>query len=355
MKSTTRLAASLHFNVHAWGAAAPLFLSLQHMIDSSMSTSSRPSVPEVAAPCQPSSSSSSSSSPSTFSSTAAEYSGHLEPNPDPESLFLVTQASLLTRRLLRSRVHASPPYVRRQREMVPTDKKDSAYWDKRLKNNEAAKRSRVKRKASERLLEGQLLALSEENAQLRARVFGARHCGGPRAFATPSAPVTALPPSPRPVHRPAHFQPRLWGHGGGGGGPASTAVHPFEAETPCVGGFTPRGYPSCGAQRCVPSVFGPGAAALDDARATEMDAQGQVSSSDDVHTSTEAFSHAPGPLRHASILSRGNWLVPPMGPSAVLCSNVLLPWRSSYRVPAAVYPDLPLYIPHRPELYRETL
>uniref|UniRef100_A0AAQ4PBC5 Si:dkey-172o19.2 n=1 Tax=Gasterosteus aculeatus aculeatus TaxID=481459 RepID=A0AAQ4PBC5_GASAC len=309
-----------------------------------MSNSSSPSVQEAAAPCQPSSSSSSSSSPSSSSSSTADYSGYLEADPDPESLFPVTQASLLSRRLLRSRSHASRPYVRRKREMVPTDKKDSAYWDKRLKNNEAAKRSRERRRLSERLLEGQLLALSEENAQLRARVLGTGHCGVPRAFATSGAPVCASPGSPRPVHSAALFQPRLWGGNGGGGGPACAAVHPFEAEMlPRVGGFAPHGYYSCGAPRCVSPLFGPGAAALDggrSARAAEMDAQRHVSSSDDVHKSTEA----PGQLRHASILSRGNWLVPPLSPSAVSCNNFLLPWRSSYGVPAAVYPDLPLYI-----------
>uniref|UniRef100_A0A4W6FSF9 BZIP domain-containing protein n=1 Tax=Lates calcarifer TaxID=8187 RepID=A0A4W6FSF9_LATCA len=70
--------------------------------------------------------------------------------------------------------HASP-VTRRKREMVPADRKDSTYWDKRRKNNEAAKRSREKRRLNDLMLEGQLLALTEENAQLRAHVLSMQY------------------------------------------------------------------------------------------------------------------------------------------------------------------------------------
>ncbi|XP_068582092.1 uncharacterized protein si:dkey-172o19.2 [Cebidichthys violaceus] len=317
-----------------------------------MSTSRSPDGHGAAAPCQPSSSSS------------------VEHDPDPGLLFPMTRSSMLTRRLLRLRANASGPVARRKREMIPTDKKDSAYWDKRLKNNEAAKRSREKRRLSDLMLEGQLLALSEENAQLRAQMLS-MHRGDLRAerrkaasaFATSTAPGSTLPPSPRPVHFPALFQPRLWGHSSGGGLASflgarqqETATHPFEAQMPClssprgVGGFNPHGYHNCGTQRGISPLYGPRGlspgAALEAGRSAEMEAQRQVSSSDDIHKPAEAFPPTPDALRHASILSHRNW--PHLNHSAVMRNNFLLPWRSSYLAPPAVYPDLPLYIRERP-------
>ncbi|XP_030000019.1 nuclear factor interleukin-3-regulated protein-like [Sphaeramia orbicularis] len=61
--------------------------------------------------------------------------------------------------------------VRRKREFTPNDKKDEGYWDKRRKNNEAAKRSREKRRANDLVLERRVLGLLEENARLRAELL----------------------------------------------------------------------------------------------------------------------------------------------------------------------------------------
>lgn len=60
---------------------------------------------------------------------------------------------------------------RRKREFTPEEKKDASYWEKRRKNNEAAKRSREKRRANDFMLETRLVALSEENAALRAELL----------------------------------------------------------------------------------------------------------------------------------------------------------------------------------------
>lgn len=60
---------------------------------------------------------------------------------------------------------------RRKREFIPEDKKDSLYWEKRRKNNEAAKRSREKRKMNDHVLESHLEALKEENARLSAELM----------------------------------------------------------------------------------------------------------------------------------------------------------------------------------------
>lgn len=60
---------------------------------------------------------------------------------------------------------------RRKREFIDKDKKDESYWDKRRKNNEAAKRSREKRRANDKVLEQRVLGLLEENARLRAELL----------------------------------------------------------------------------------------------------------------------------------------------------------------------------------------
>ncbi|KAM6113489.1 NFIL3 like protein [Phoenicopterus ruber ruber] len=58
-----------------------------------------------------------------------------------------------------------------KREFMPDEKKDNTYWEKRRKNNEAAKRSREKRRLNDFAMESQLAALSEENAILRTELL----------------------------------------------------------------------------------------------------------------------------------------------------------------------------------------
>ncbi|MEQ2161973.1 hypothetical protein GOODEAATRI_015138 [Goodea atripinnis] len=59
---------------------------------------------------------------------------------------------------------------RRKREFIPEEKKDALYWEKRRKNNEAAKRSREKRRLNDYALETHFMALKEENARLSAEL-----------------------------------------------------------------------------------------------------------------------------------------------------------------------------------------
>ncbi|KAG7277286.1 hypothetical protein CRUP_036955, partial [Coryphaenoides rupestris] len=61
--------------------------------------------------------------------------------------------------------------TRHKREFTPDERKDEGYWDKRRKNNEAAKRSREKRRANDMVLETRVLGLLEENAHLRAELL----------------------------------------------------------------------------------------------------------------------------------------------------------------------------------------
>ncbi|XP_030074634.1 nuclear factor interleukin-3-regulated protein [Microcaecilia unicolor] len=60
---------------------------------------------------------------------------------------------------------------RRKREFMPDEKKDAMYWEKRRKNNEAAKRSREKRRLNDFALESRMVALSEENNYLKAELL----------------------------------------------------------------------------------------------------------------------------------------------------------------------------------------
>ncbi|XP_031719996.1 nuclear factor, interleukin 3 regulated, member 4 [Anarrhichthys ocellatus] len=60
---------------------------------------------------------------------------------------------------------------RRKREFIPEEKKDALYWEKRLKNNEAAKRSREKRRMNDYVLETHLTALKEENSRLSTELM----------------------------------------------------------------------------------------------------------------------------------------------------------------------------------------
>ncbi|XP_067677838.1 nuclear factor interleukin-3-regulated protein-like isoform X2 [Haliotis asinina] len=68
--------------------------------------------------------------------------------------------------------------MRAQREFVPIDKKDSAYWSKRLKNNESARRSRLKKRAIERTMEARFKELQLENIELKHELAALkRHFG----------------------------------------------------------------------------------------------------------------------------------------------------------------------------------
>lgn len=341
-----------------------------------MSAPRSPGGAGAADPCQPSS--------------PVESSAHQEAEADPRVLLSVTRSSLLARRLLRLRTcrgHVGP-ITRRKREMIPANRKDSTYWDKRRKNNEAAKRSREKRRLNDLMMEGQLLALSEENAQLRAHVLSLQYHSSLCAEMTKAAPPGATSnPSvvastlsfPRGAHTPSLFQAGHWGSSRGspasilGVRPQETASHPhFDANfnyfgsTKGAGGLNPLSAHSCSAQPGILPL--PGGRVISPISAlggrdvvADVDAQRQVSSSDDIPNSNdEPLSHPASSIRSfvpsssdalhqassALAYAPQNWLVPGLSHPAV-CNNLLLPWRPSYLPPPAVYPGLPLYIHER--------
>lgn len=102
---------------------------------------------------------------------------------------------------------------RRKREFIPEDRKDATYWEKRRKNNEAAKRSREKRRANDYLLERRLLELSKENSQLQEELaymklrFGFVGPLGLNTNATAAAALSAQHRGLLQLHTPCGLQP----------------------------------------------------------------------------------------------------------------------------------------------------
>lgn len=99
-----------------------------------------------------------------------------------EAVSILTSSSMLARSLLgrtsalkRKEVSPAGGTLRRKREFIPLEKKDDGYWDKRKKNNEAAKRSREKRRVNDMVLENRVLGLLEENARLRAELLALKY------------------------------------------------------------------------------------------------------------------------------------------------------------------------------------
>lgn len=65
--------------------------------------------------------------------------------------------------------------TRRKREFTPDELKDSNYWLKRNRNNEAAKKSRQRKRMEEHLLETRAVELQRENDKLKAALSAVHH------------------------------------------------------------------------------------------------------------------------------------------------------------------------------------
>lgn len=78
-----------------------------------------------------------------------------------------------------SLLRGSSKGVRRKREFTPNEQKDAVYWEKRHKNNEAARRSREKRRFNDFAMESQVVALQEENLRLHLELLNLKAQFGP--------------------------------------------------------------------------------------------------------------------------------------------------------------------------------
>ncbi|XP_029293821.1 nuclear factor interleukin-3-regulated protein-like [Cottoperca gobio] len=93
--------------------------------------------------------------------TFSSYSGSIR-SPSPEG------GARSSRQSKGSKSNAS---CRRKREFISDEKKDASYWEKRRKNNEAAKRSREKRRLNDMVLENRVMALNEENVRIKTELL----------------------------------------------------------------------------------------------------------------------------------------------------------------------------------------
>ncbi|XP_031720726.1 nuclear factor, interleukin 3 regulated, member 3 [Anarrhichthys ocellatus] len=131
--------------------------------------------------------------------------------------------------------------ARCKREFISVEKKDDGYWDKRKKNNEAAKRSREKRRANDMVLERRVMGLLEENGRLRAELLALKFRFG---LVKDSSDVSILPlPAPlcaHPTPRSTHFyQPHTDGPPYPNTAPGTHHIHPHPPQQGAI--HEPRG------------------------------------------------------------------------------------------------------------------
>ncbi|MBN3318133.1 NFIL3 protein, partial [Atractosteus spatula] len=137
-----------------------------------------------------------------------------------EAVSILTTNSILARSLLgRTQLkHKDSASLRRKREFIPDEKKDEGYWDKRKKNNEAAKRSREKRRVNDMVLENRVIALLEENARLKAELLALKFRFGlvkdPCETTILPIATTIAPAPPPPAPAAARFHPGAPMHSG---------------------------------------------------------------------------------------------------------------------------------------------
>uniref|UniRef100_A0AAV2KJ26 BZIP domain-containing protein n=1 Tax=Knipowitschia caucasica TaxID=637954 RepID=A0AAV2KJ26_KNICA len=84
---------------------------------------------------------------------------------------MISQGSTSTHQVKVQREQISGGVMRRKREFISDEKKDASYWEKRRKNNEAAKRSREKRRLNDMVLENRVMALNDENVRLKTELL----------------------------------------------------------------------------------------------------------------------------------------------------------------------------------------
>nr|KAG5688339.1 hypothetical protein BaRGS_027881 [Batillaria attramentaria] len=96
--------------------------------------------------------------------------------------------------------HSGP---RKQREFIPENRKDEQYWEKRRKNNEAARRSREKRRLHDMVLENRIMALEQDNSRLRTELVSVKKRTTPT---TPQAKHEASNAKLQALHQQAKHQ-----------------------------------------------------------------------------------------------------------------------------------------------------
>ncbi|XP_077599618.1 D site albumin promoter binding protein a [Stigmatopora nigra] len=121
--------------------------------------------------------SSAASTSSATSSSGSDTQVNFDPDPADVALSSVPgQEAFDPRRHRFSDEELKPqPMIKKARKMlVPNEQKDEKYWNRRVKNNEAAKRSRDARRLKENQISVRAAFLERENATLRLEVADMR-------------------------------------------------------------------------------------------------------------------------------------------------------------------------------------
>lgn len=92
----------------------------------------------------------------------------------------------------------------RRKSTIPDTSKDETYWEKRKRNNEAAKRSREKRRINDMAVEARLMELSRENSLLKNELDSVRK----RQLPTPN-PANLLVPTTPDIPSVVHSSPDI--------------------------------------------------------------------------------------------------------------------------------------------------
>ncbi|XP_066504499.1 nuclear factor interleukin-3-regulated protein [Hoplias malabaricus] len=262
--------------------------------------------------------------------------------------------SLLARRLFHFHSYRGSliPNRRRKREMTPAEKKDTVYWDKRRKNNEAAKRSREKRRLSDLMLEGHLLALNEENAQLRAELLNLQYRMG-----LGRSDITHPFHSNVPFHPPvqSQLQTSLWGLSAGipspdlyqswpqysssSGSPSTSSSQVLSQKNPQRNGTVPPHPLSLFQQDEQPAERS--------SSETEAASHQQVSSTNDPNEQESSPSQTTSPSSSSSHTTHPtqNWLLTGINHPSNQTNNLLLHWGSPYLRPSPLHARWPQPLP----------
>ncbi|XP_059146868.1 uncharacterized protein LOC131934766 [Physella acuta] len=119
---------------------------------------------------------------------------------------------------------------RRFREFVPDEQKDNLYWEKRRKNNEAARKSREKRRMHDMVLEGRINSLEDDNTKLRRELLALKKKFLPDSFSQePPEEDTSRSMNDSPPPAPNQLSPHI--------NPSSHAPHvtlPYNSPPPLL-------------------------------------------------------------------------------------------------------------------------
>uniref|UniRef100_A0A914VKQ8 BZIP domain-containing protein n=1 Tax=Plectus sambesii TaxID=2011161 RepID=A0A914VKQ8_9BILA len=108
-----------------------------------------------------------------FAAAANSLTSSTGSGPKSEPSTPATLSSVLSSQSFSFPAHSTTPSTppsKKKAQPVPVDQKDQAYWERRHRNNESARRSRESRRQKEEAVSFRVVYLENENMQLRTEV-----------------------------------------------------------------------------------------------------------------------------------------------------------------------------------------